>query len=731
VLLLEDWHWADEGSTTAAAHLAGSLGDHPILMVISHRPSDAFVWGTARARAIPLTPLTLDETGQLAESLLGSGAGLPGWLADAIYQHTGGNAFFVEQVCRALVDSLWDWKDIERLGEDKRRGALPIPDTVQAVLRARIDSLDAGDAEILRLASILGTEFPLWQLELLIGVAHPGEEALAGCMRRLASVDLLYAEGDRAETYRFKHAITQEVAYETLRRQRRRELHACAAKGIERANADALDGCCEALAYHYAAGEDHAQAARYAERAGDKAARTFSLEEARQQYRQALASLDSLEPDAEQMRRRIDVALKWAAACMFKPARDQLDVLGVSLEHARRLGHQAGIAYTLCWFGCIEYALGDQQRAVTTFAECMALANQLEDERLLAQLHLNIGQSHAAATEYGKAFEHLNEGLARKERGFARRPGAASAPRGVPAGSGRAYALGYLGLIHGDLGHFEQAQRYLTEALSLVREARSQALEGSILTQLALVQLWQGRWAAARATAKLMQGTAEQIHGPYILAMSKTVTGYASLLAGDGAEALELLRGSVAWLETTQIGLTLSWNQACLAEGLALRGHDVEARVHAWRALARADARDLLGEAAAHRALGLAEGRPDGSWHTARGCFETAIELAERKRSVRDVAVTRFRGAALALRFSEFRLGAEWLTGAIAQFAAMEMTWYREQALDLLRTFPDEAFCPLGRPAAAVDSSGDFETAPAPLAPADQKRNAIVPGSKK
>ena len=679
VMLLEDWHWADEGSSTAAAHLATMLADHPILMVISHRPTDTAPWGLAGALRLSLAPLTPDETGQLAESLLGGGAQRRPWLAAAIHEHTGGNAFFVEQVCRALGDARLNWAESSEGPAGTKRDRLPVPDTVEAVLRARIDSLDARDADVLRLASVLGAGFPLWQLELLIEASDGGEEALAGCMRRLAGVDLLYPDGD--SSYRFKHAITQEVAYETLMRQRRRELHARVARGIERAAAETLDDFCETLAYHYAVGEEYERAAHFAERSGDKAVRTFSLEEARQQYRQVISSLGHLDQTGETAGRRIDAGIKWAAACMFHPAREQIEVLGTTLEHARRLGYQAGIAYTLCWLGCIEYALGDQERASRTFGECLALASELGDDRLVAQVHINLGQSHAAATDYDKAIAKLNEGLAGKEQGLGHRPpGRTSAPRGMPAGSGRAYAVGYLGLIKGDMGQFQQAYRYLEEALTIVRAARSQAVEGSVLTQLALVQLWQGEWAAARVTAAQMQARAEQVHGPYILAMSKTVSGYADLMSADYPAALGLLQEAVSWLEASQIGLTLSWNQACLAEGLALAGRFVDARIHAWRALERAEARDLLGEVAAHRALGLAEAGGGGTWPMARACFERAVAASVRKGSPRDEAVTRFRGASVALRFGERALAHEWLTAAIDQFSAMDMPWYVTEA---------------------------------------------------
>lgn len=686
VLLLEDWHWSDEGSSTAAAHLASIAPHHQLLMVISHRPADTTGWGLSHATPISLSPFSAEETGQLAELLLPADA-LRQWLATAIHEHTGGNAFFVEQVCRAIGDARWSGIDPAERAGAHRRDRLPVPETVEAVLRARIDSLDARDAHILRLASVLGAGFRLWQLEFLLDESDLAGEALAGCLRRLAGVDLLCPDGENG--YRFQHAITQEVAYGTLTRQRRRELHARVARAIEKQAGETLDDFCETLAYHYMAGEEHERAAHFAELAGDKAVSTFSLEEARQQYRQVIASLERLEQTAEITRRRIDAGLKWAGACMFHPAREQLEVLSASLEDARHLGYQSGVAYTLCWQGCIEYALGDQERAVATFGTCIGLASQLADERLLAQLYLNLGQSYAAATDYERAVEKINEGLALKEQALRGRPrGRSGAGRSVLM-SGRAYAVGYLGLIKGDVGEFQQAYRYLNEAVNLVRDAGSQAVEGSVLTQLSLVQLWQGDWPAARVTSAQTQGRAEQVHGPYILAMSKTVAGYADVMSSAHEPALRMLQDAVTWLESSQIGLTLSWNEACLAEGLALAGRFDDARIHAWRALQRAEAGDLLGAVAAHRALGLAEGGKGGTWSRARRSFDSALAASAQKGSRRDEAITRFRAASVAARFGARELAVEWLATAITQFSSMGMPWYTEEARALMLSLAD------------------------------------------
>jgi hypothetical protein len=157
-----------------------------------------------------------------------------------------------------------------------------------------------------------------------------------------------------------------------------------------------------------------------------------------------------------------------------------------------------------------------------------------------------------------------------------------------------------------------------------------------------------------------------------------------------GEEGISALTDAVAWLESTQIGLTMSWNRACLAEVLALSSRHQEAEAQATKALERSSAKDRLGEAAAHRALGIAAGA-GGNWEQAAPHFERSLVTAQRKASRRDAAITRFRGAEVALRAtvapsgSHRELAAKWLTSAISDFGAMNMPWYQVHARAALR----------------------------------------------
>ncbi|HSP78497.1 MAG TPA: AAA family ATPase, partial [Myxococcaceae bacterium] len=551
VLLLEDWHWADGASDAALRHLGGSLEGSPVALLVNHREHLTPEWGELRPLELRLRPLEPAGTEAVVRACLGPGVTPSASLLEQVHEHTGGNPFFIEEVCRGLAE-----RGLPGEGEGGSRELtrLELPEGVQAVVRARIDRLGVEEAEVLTLAAVVGAEVPVRLLERLV----PSPARLPAVLERLEAADMLWRVDAPGETlYRFRHAIIQEVAYETLLLSYRRELHARVGEALEALDVIRLSGQLEALAHHYGRGERHEKAALYAEKAADRAARSYALEEARQQYGRALESLARLEQTPELLRRRVDMAIKWAEVALYKPMARQLAVLEECHEVARRIGYAKGAARCGYWMGWIQYALGNQAEAVWHFERVLPGARAIGDERLVAQLQLNIGQSYAAATEYERALEYLYKGLS---------------PRGTSAsqGTGRAYALGYLGMLYGDQGHFERAYPYLREGLAITRTLGRRSLEGSVLTQLGIVQLFQGDWAAVLETARKLRAEAERMGAPFIIAMCRTLEGYARFHLSGGREPLALLREAVRWLEENDTGLILSLNYACLAEALVL-----------------------------------------------------------------------------------------------------------------------------------------------------------------
>lgn len=268
VLLLEDWHWADEASRAALRQLTEILPEFPLLVVVTSRPYGAMDWGVADHQVLlHLAPLDVAASAAIACASLAAERAAPDLVA-RLHERTGGNPFFLEELCAALRE---EGAVTIRDGEvsiDGERGSVHVPETVQGVLRTRVDRLDGEARDALRVATVIGREFTRGVLE---DVAERRGE-LGRALERLKSSGLVQQVGVVPEpTYRFKHALTQEVAYDSLLEHQRKTLHGVVGRAIESRYAANLDEHIDRLSYHFSRAEAWPEAVRYGLRAADRA----------------------------------------------------------------------------------------------------------------------------------------------------------------------------------------------------------------------------------------------------------------------------------------------------------------------------------------------------------------------------------------------------------------------------------------------------------------------------
>jgi ABC-type oligopeptide transport system substrate-binding subunit/class 3 adenylate cyclase len=292
---LEDLHWADPTSLQLLERLLPDTETSALLLVLTLRPErDHAAWRVKEdaARELPhrttelaLQALSGDAGLDLLRSLIGEGT-LPQDIEERILEHAEGNPFFLEELVRSLVDG----GSLVREGDGWRfdhRVELEIPPTVEKVVLARIDRLDAHPRDVLTAASVLGREFGLPLLEAVSGEGDV-QESLSSLMR----LDLMRESRRWPEPeYRFKHALIQEAAYRTLVVDERRTLHAKAATWLEERYAGREDEVAGLLAHHWLAAADEDKAVAYLTKAGDRARQEYALDEAIAYYRELLPIL--------------------------------------------------------------------------------------------------------------------------------------------------------------------------------------------------------------------------------------------------------------------------------------------------------------------------------------------------------------------------------------------------------------------------------------------------------
>ena len=257
---------------------------------------------------------------------------LPEGLTSLIQERTGGNPFFIEEVCHSLKAEGTVVVSEGRATLNRSLDALHIPDSVHAVIRTRVDRLNQDSQEALRLASVIGRELRRRILERM----YSRRSQLLHTLEGLKIEDLILQVRVLPEVeYMFKHVLIQAVVYETLLLQRRKDLHCLVARTIEDVYADRLEERSKTLAYHYQRSTEPEKGVNYLERAGDGNRGITHSAEARRNYWEAIHVLDALEPRPERKRYRLDLNLKLASiSADSAPSEEHIATLHRSIEYA-------------------------------------------------------------------------------------------------------------------------------------------------------------------------------------------------------------------------------------------------------------------------------------------------------------------------------------------------------------------------------------------------------------
>jgi len=269
IIIFEDLHWID-GETQALLNLlADSIATAKILLLVNYRPEYRHEWsGKTYYTQLRLDPLGKDSAEEMLSAMLGDGRELAA-LKRLIVDRTEGNPFFMEETVQVLFDEGALAKN-GTVKLTKPLGQLKIPTTVQAILASRIDRLPASEKDLLQTLAVLGREF---SLGLVKSVVFASEDELNRMLSDLQLAEFIYEQPASGDVeYIFKHALTQEVAYNSVLLARRRALHERIADAMEALFESRLADHYDELAYHYSCSTNRQKAVLYLQKAGQQAA---------------------------------------------------------------------------------------------------------------------------------------------------------------------------------------------------------------------------------------------------------------------------------------------------------------------------------------------------------------------------------------------------------------------------------------------------------------------------
>jgi class 3 adenylate cyclase/tetratricopeptide (TPR) repeat protein len=368
VLALQDLHWADASTVDLIKKLYAGLSN-PVVMVANYRPE--FTLELPDARELVLGQLSARQTGELIVSLMEE-ATPPQGLVEFIQARTDGNPFFVEEIVNSLVET----GVLESHNGTWVMNGVPddvgLPTSIRGVIGARIDRLDDRRRRVLREASVVGRDF---LYEIVRRVATDDTD-LKPSLDVLESADLIRKKTpDPDLEYLFKHALTQDVAYEGLLKSERQELHTRTAAAIESQFSGRLEEVTETLAFHWSRSGDLEKAVAALIAAGEKSMERFALTESQTHYRAAYEMLEQAPPSTARDRGIVDLLLSWAFLAYYEARFHHLGVLlRKHQDSVDQLGSVEEKGMWLAWLGwTYSVADGNQRLALSTLDEAISI----------------------------------------------------------------------------------------------------------------------------------------------------------------------------------------------------------------------------------------------------------------------------------------------------------------------------------------------------------------------
>ncbi len=508
VAVVEDLHWADAASVSVLAQVVPDLAGVPCLFIATGRPEWEPAWPSLR---IEVAPLGDAEAQALVGGLLG-GAAEPS-LASAILARTGGNPFFTEEVVRSLKES---GSIAQSDGTWKVQGRidLKVPETVQEVLIARLDRIHTKSRRTLQTAAIVGRTF---DDRILARVAPT--RALASdldFLEKQGFIELRFARPVRI--YVFRHALIQDVAYNTQLLAQRRKLHAAVGLAIEALHPDRPHEFVNELAFHYGRSDDDEKAVRWLSQAGDRAKSLYANEEALAFYRSTLEHLrDGQGPieaspilerigDVQTVIARYDDALASLRAAAERPVPDPVV--------AARLLRKVGTVLAL------KGAYSEALRALDEASAALGAENDLE----AARIGVRTGEVLSRSGNYSRAREVLSRAVEIAES--------------LGADEVTAEGLHYLAGVLGRTGELKAAVSLYLRCLATYE--RLQDMNGAARVHLNVggVYLSMGRFEEALAELRSALSLAERMGNRWLVAGCHHNIGEVHSTRGDPKEAI-------------------------------------------------------------------------------------------------------------------------------------------------------------------------------------------------
>ena len=627
MLIFEDLHWIDDETQAFLNLLADSIGTSRLLLLVNYRPEYSHQWNSKTYYTqLRLDPLGKESASEMFDALLGvNGHAIDDSLLALkrlIIEETEGTPLFMEEIYLALMEE----GALIRNGVVKLTrplNALKIPATVRAILASRIDRLPGAEKELLQTLAVIGMAFPF---PLAREVIRKPDDELNRILSDLQQAEFIYEQPTVGDIeYTFKHALTLQVAYNSMLTDRRKSLHERVATAIEALYNDHIDDWVDVLAHHYGRTTNTAKTVEYLFLSGQRAAQRSAFEQGVASLKQALELLHGLPEDRQRI--RLELRIQSSLFDLWGNVRSHgSPEIRPTMERAVHLCEQLGDRGEL--FRCLSQLSmscvfwGELAKAHQVARRSLNLAQESRHPALLPFAHVILAQVLQAQGELAAAEDHFEKGVSFAEADS--QFGGLSAP-GFPF---------FLALMAQNLWLLGYLDRALASVKQVMTLARSQPTEwqGWAAGWFALfVLLWRRDSEALHEANQLLTQATD--HGlSFGVGLSRMSVGAALVDTGriaNGVAEIERAQQENARVERPGSSLL----ELIVANGLGKAGRGADAIQLVESALRRNDETgEKVREAELHRLLGeLLLTENSRNTDEADRAFRTAIDVARRQ----------------------------------------------------------------------------------------------------
>jgi class 3 adenylate cyclase/tetratricopeptide (TPR) repeat protein len=555
VLAIEDLHWIDRTSEEFLDYLIGFLPHTRILLLLLYRPEYTHQWGSKSYYSqIGVDQLSLASSAELVRAILEGGEVAPE-LRELILTRTAGNPLFMEEFTHALVENGSIKKRNHQYVLGRKPSEIQVPDTIQGIIAARMDRLEENLKRTMQVASVIGRDFAYRILQTITGM----REELKSYLINLQGLEFIYEKSLFPELeYIFKHALTQEVAYNSLLVKRRKEIHDRIGKAIEELYQDRLEEFYEMLAHHFSKSENLEKAYQYLRLSSVKTGLRSALWESIRLGSEAIDVLKRMPDTDENKRRSVEMRLLLSGPMSGQgfPG-DSLKMMEEGARLAEELDDNRSLANLWGTISMYHSQKGDLHRAYEFAAKAFQAAELTGDVELVATNGFELCLACTVRGEFTRVSEVAPRVLQVLEEAQMQKRWDLGKYYNLNLYSA---ILSYYGVSLGYLGDFERGQAFCENACRFAEEVGNMHTLSAVEYAYSILACLRGDAKRALEHAQKAIKYSEQTEMVILLWIAPTQLGHVYYLLGELETARQHFEKRLEIYRSTEYPMALSWN---------------------------------------------------------------------------------------------------------------------------------------------------------------------------